>query len=68
MFVVYRGNKDDPYVAPLDAPTVWRYTAKDRVLTFFRYFDSGSQLSSYFRLADITGQNSEESAERSLAD
>jgi hypothetical protein len=25
MFVVYRGNKDDP----LDAPAVWRYTARD---------------------------------------
>ncbi len=29
-FVVYRGGiKDDPYWSPLDAPAVWRYTAKD---------------------------------------
>jgi hypothetical protein len=29
MFVVYRGNKDDPYSSALDAPAVWRYTSKD---------------------------------------
>jgi hypothetical protein len=30
MFVVYRcTTKDDPYWAPLDAPPVWRYAAKD---------------------------------------
>ena len=29
MFVVYRGNKDDPYSSALDAPAVWRYTTKD---------------------------------------
>jgi hypothetical protein len=30
MFVVYRSSsKDDPYHAPLDAPPVWRYAAKD---------------------------------------
>jgi hypothetical protein len=29
MFVVYRGNKADPYSAPLDSPPVWRYTATD---------------------------------------
>jgi hypothetical protein len=28
-FVVYRGNKDDPYWSPLDAPAVWRYSAKN---------------------------------------
>lgn len=28
-FVVYRGSKDDPHWGPLDAPPVWRYTAKD---------------------------------------
>jgi hypothetical protein len=28
-FVVYRGNKDDPNRSPLDAPAVWRFTAKD---------------------------------------
>ena len=28
-FVVYRGSKDDPYWTPLEAPPVWRYTAKD---------------------------------------
>jgi len=28
-FVVYRGNKEDPKWSPLDAPTVWRYTARD---------------------------------------
>ena len=28
-FVVYRGSKDDPYWGPLEAPPVWRYTAKD---------------------------------------
>jgi hypothetical protein len=28
-FVVYRGNKDDPNWSPLDAPAVWRYTAKN---------------------------------------
>jgi hypothetical protein len=28
-FVVYRGNKDDPNWSPLDAPAVWRFTAKD---------------------------------------
>ena len=27
--MVYRGSKDDPYWTPLDAPPVWRYTAKD---------------------------------------
>jgi hypothetical protein len=26
---VYRSSKDDPHVTPLDAPAVWRYTAKD---------------------------------------
>ncbi len=30
MFVVYRGGiKDDPNWSPLDAPAVWRYTAKN---------------------------------------
>jgi len=29
MFVVYRGNIDDPNWSPLDAPAVWRYSAKD---------------------------------------
>jgi hypothetical protein len=29
MFVVYRGNKDDPYWSPRDTPPVWRYSAKD---------------------------------------
>jgi hypothetical protein len=29
VFAVYRGSKDDPNVAPLDTPAVWRYTAKD---------------------------------------
>jgi hypothetical protein len=30
MFVLYRcTTKDDPYWAPLDAPPVWRYAAKD---------------------------------------
>jgi hypothetical protein len=29
IFVVYRSSKDDPHVTPLDAPAVWRYTAKD---------------------------------------
>jgi len=30
MLVVYRGGlKDDPNWSPLDAPAVWRYTAKD---------------------------------------
>jgi hypothetical protein len=28
-FVVYRGNKDDPNWSPLDAPAVWRYSAKN---------------------------------------
>jgi hypothetical protein len=28
-FVVYRGNKDDPNWSPLNAPAVWRYTAKN---------------------------------------
>jgi hypothetical protein len=28
-FVVYRGNKDDPHWSPLNAPAVWRYTAKN---------------------------------------
>jgi hypothetical protein len=28
-FVVYRGNKDDQYWSPLDAPAVWRYSAKN---------------------------------------
>jgi hypothetical protein len=29
-FVVYRGSsKDDPYWDPLEAPPLWRYTAKD---------------------------------------
>ena len=30
MFVVYRGGiKDDPHWSPLDAPAVWRYSAKN---------------------------------------
>jgi hypothetical protein len=29
MFVVYRGNKDEPDWNPLDAPAVWRYSGKD---------------------------------------
>jgi hypothetical protein len=29
MFVVYRGNKDEPHWATLDSPPVWRYSAKD---------------------------------------
>ena len=29
MFVVYRGKKDDPSLSPLDAPAVWRYSAKN---------------------------------------
>lgn len=29
MFTVYRGNKDDPYSSALDAPAVWRYTARN---------------------------------------
>jgi hypothetical protein len=29
MFVVYRGNKAEPQENPLNAPSVWRYTAKD---------------------------------------
>ena len=29
MFVVYRGGKGDSNLSPLDAPAVWRYTAKD---------------------------------------
>jgi hypothetical protein len=29
MFVVYRGNKEDPHAVPLDSPPVWRYTAND---------------------------------------
>jgi hypothetical protein len=28
-FVVYRGNKEDPNASALDAPAVWRYSAKD---------------------------------------
>jgi len=28
-FVVYRGKKDDPGLSPLDAPAVWRYSAKN---------------------------------------
>jgi hypothetical protein len=28
-FVLYRGNKDDPNWSPLDAPAVWRYSAKN---------------------------------------
>lgn len=29
MFAVYRNNKNDPNAAPLDAPAVWRYAARD---------------------------------------
>jgi hypothetical protein len=29
MFAVYRGKKDDPTSSPLEAPAVWRYSAKD---------------------------------------
>jgi hypothetical protein len=29
MFVVYRNNKNDPQYAPLDNPSVWRYTGPD---------------------------------------
>lgn len=29
MFVVYRGNKENPSGSPLDAPAVWRYSATD---------------------------------------
>jgi hypothetical protein len=29
MFVVYRGNKENPSGSPLDAPAVWRYSAND---------------------------------------
>jgi hypothetical protein len=29
MFVVYRGNKENPSGSPLDAPAVWRYRADD---------------------------------------
>ena len=29
MFVVYRGNKENPSGSPLDAPPVWRYSATD---------------------------------------
>jgi hypothetical protein len=29
MFVVYRGNKENPSGSPLDAPAVWRYRATD---------------------------------------
>jgi hypothetical protein len=29
MFVVYRGNKDDPHAVPLNTPSVWRYAATD---------------------------------------
>ena len=29
MFVVYRGNKENPSGSPLNAPAVWRYSATD---------------------------------------
>jgi len=29
MFVVYRGNKENPSGSPLEAPAVWRYSATD---------------------------------------
>jgi hypothetical protein len=29
MFVVYRGNKENPSGSPLDTPAVWRYSATD---------------------------------------
>jgi hypothetical protein len=29
MFVVYRGNKENPSGSPLEAPAVWRYRATD---------------------------------------
>ena len=29
MFVVYRGNKENPSGSPLDTPPVWRYSATD---------------------------------------
>jgi hypothetical protein len=29
MFVVYRGNKENPSASPADAPAVWRYSAID---------------------------------------
>jgi hypothetical protein len=29
MFVVYRGNKENPSDSPLNAPAVWRYSATD---------------------------------------
>ena len=29
IFVVYRGNKENPSGSPLDAPAVWRYSAND---------------------------------------
>jgi hypothetical protein len=29
MFVVYRNNKENPSGSPLEAPSVWRYSAID---------------------------------------